>query len=116
MQGLSAPQALPCQVAAYTLPRALRSSALLELSGIGNREILSSLGIQTLVDNPNVGENVQEHLIAGLVFRASYQYIYLSDVWLSDILACVVLDTQKGPFQTIDQFADPEFAAEQVKL
>ncbi|PVF97235.1 alcohol oxidase [Serendipita vermifera] len=34
---------------------------LLELSGIGNRDILRNFGIQTLVDLPGVGENLQDH-------------------------------------------------------
>jgi len=35
---------------------------LLELSGIGNPEILQPLNIDVRVDNPNVGENLQDHL------------------------------------------------------
>ncbi|KAK1984481.1 hypothetical protein LZ30DRAFT_586110 [Colletotrichum cereale] len=34
---------------------------LLELSGIGGRELLESHGIPVVIDNPNVGENVQDH-------------------------------------------------------
>lgn len=46
----------------------LQSSSLLELSGIGNREILEPLGIKTKIHNPAVGENVQEHLIAPVIW------------------------------------------------
>lgn len=38
------------------------SPQLLELSGIGNPEILKAAGIEIKVDNPNVGENLQEHM------------------------------------------------------
>lgn len=34
---------------------------LLELSGIGNPDIVSSFGIQSLIDLPGVGENLQDH-------------------------------------------------------
>ena len=34
----------------------------LELSGIGQRERLESLGIPVVIDNPNVGENLQDHV------------------------------------------------------
>ncbi len=38
------------------------SPQLLELSGIGNPEILKAAGIEVKVANPAVGENLQEHL------------------------------------------------------
>jgi choline dehydrogenase-like flavoprotein len=43
---------------------------LLELSGIGNKYLLQSHGIDTLIDNPNVGENLQDHLMTGISFEA----------------------------------------------
>jgi choline dehydrogenase-like flavoprotein len=36
----------------------------LELSGIGNKEILDAAGIETRVHLPGVGNNVQEHMFA----------------------------------------------------
>ena len=39
-----------------------QSPQLLELSGIGNPEILKAAGIETKVSNPNVGENLQDHM------------------------------------------------------
>lgn len=38
---------------------AIKSPQLLELSGIGDRELLSRHGIQVKVENPQVGENLQ---------------------------------------------------------
>jgi choline dehydrogenase len=35
---------------------------LLELSGIGNKKVLDNVGIDTVVDLPGVGENLQDHL------------------------------------------------------
>lgn len=40
----------------------VQSPQLLELSGIGNSEILRAAGIDVKIENPNVGENLQEHL------------------------------------------------------
>jgi len=40
----------------------VQSPQLLELSGIGNPEILQSAGIPLKVANLNVGENLQEHM------------------------------------------------------
>lgn len=37
------------------------TTPILERSGIGNRSILESLGIRVIVNNPNVGEHVQDH-------------------------------------------------------
>lgn len=40
----------------------VQSPQILELSGIGGNAILSAAGIPVKVDNPNVGENLQDHL------------------------------------------------------
>ncbi|KAJ5605489.1 CAZyme family AA3 [Penicillium lagena] len=40
---------------------AIKTPHLLELSGIGNSSILQSHGIEPIVENENVGENLQEH-------------------------------------------------------
>lgn len=50
------------------IPSALRSPSLLELSGIGNKDVLNSLGIEVKIHNSAVGENVQEHSNATLIF------------------------------------------------
>ncbi|RFU24241.1 hypothetical protein B7463_g12097, partial [Scytalidium lignicola] len=41
---------------------ALQSPQLLELSGIGGRALLEQHGINVVVENPNVGENLQDHV------------------------------------------------------
>ena len=40
----------------------VNSPQLLELSGIGKRDVLQAAGIPVKVHNPNVGENLQEHI------------------------------------------------------
>ena len=49
---------------------AMNSPKLLELSGVGDAKLLKELGIEVIVDNPNVGENLQNHVLCGLSFEA----------------------------------------------
>lgn len=44
---------------------------LLELSGIGGRSLLEKLGIPVVFDNPNVGENLQDHPSTGVSFEVA---------------------------------------------
>lgn len=48
---------------------AIQSPQILELSGIGDRKLLESHGIKVLIDNPNVGENLQDHLFTGINYE-----------------------------------------------
>ena len=48
----------------------VNSPQLLELSGIGNGELLSQHGIDVLVDLPGVGENLQDHFVTRQSWRA----------------------------------------------
>ncbi|KAJ4396629.1 hypothetical protein N0V93_000850 [Gnomoniopsis smithogilvyi] len=48
---------------------ALVSPLLLELSGVGNPSILSQYGIETVVDLPTVGENLQDQINNELVYN-----------------------------------------------
>ena len=48
---------------------AINSPQLLMLSGIGPRDHLAEHGIETIVDSPAVGSNLQDHLQARVVFR-----------------------------------------------
>lgn len=49
---------------------AINSPRLLELSGIGDSQRLQKLGIEVIVDNPHVGENLQTHALTGITFQA----------------------------------------------
>lgn len=40
---------------------AFKTPQVLELSGIGSAEVLERHGVECIVDNPNVGENLQDH-------------------------------------------------------
>ena len=42
----------------------MKDPQILELSGIGRKDVIQRLGIDVKIDLPGVGENVQEHAIA----------------------------------------------------
>ena len=46
----------------------IQTPQLLELSGIGDPEILRAAGIDCLVENIGVGENFQDHVLGGLLY------------------------------------------------
>jgi choline dehydrogenase-like flavoprotein len=48
---------------------AIDTPRLLMLSGIGDAGMLTPLGIKVLIDLPGVGRNLQDHALAGLVYR-----------------------------------------------
>lgn len=48
---------------------AIETPKLLMLSGIGDGDALRSLGIETVAHSPDVGRNLQDHLIAKFIFR-----------------------------------------------
>lgn len=47
----------------------INSPKLLELSGIGQPEILRDLGVEAVLESPGVGENLQDHLQIRTVFK-----------------------------------------------
>lgn len=49
----------------------LQSPKILELSGIGDAKLLRAQGIEVIVENSGVGENLQSHLVSGLGFEAN---------------------------------------------
>lgn len=49
---------------------AIQSPQILELSGIGSHSLLKKYGIDTIVENPHVGENLQDHAIIGASFES----------------------------------------------
>ncbi|KAJ7162668.1 alcohol oxidase [Mycena crocata] len=72
---------------------AIMSPQILELSGIGDKEILEQAGVQPRVQLPGVGTNVQEHLFA----TVSYE----------------LREGLEPKYQTHDILGDPEVAARQ---
>lgn len=50
---------------------AVQSPQLLQLSGVGPRDLLDTHGIPVVADAPGVGENLQDHLQVRLMFRCT---------------------------------------------
>ncbi|KAL5321412.1 hypothetical protein ACEPPN_009370 [Leptodophora sp. 'Broadleaf-Isolate-01'] len=49
----------------------MKSPQILELSGIGDSKLLDQHGVEIFVDNPSVGENLQDHLLVSVSFEAA---------------------------------------------
>jgi choline dehydrogenase-like flavoprotein len=49
----------------------VQSPQLLEISGIGSEKLLRQHKIDVVIDNPNVGENLQDHAMIGMSFEAA---------------------------------------------
>ena len=47
------------------------SPQILELSGIGNPDILQTHGIEPVVINPHIGENLQDHVLTGCCYEVN---------------------------------------------
>ncbi|SIO29643.1 GMC family oxidoreductase [Vannielia litorea] len=58
-----------CRGEAVLAAGAVNTPQLLELSGIGDGQLLRSLGIPVMLDLPSVGRNLQDHLQIRTVFR-----------------------------------------------
>jgi choline dehydrogenase-like flavoprotein len=71
----------------------LHSPKILELSGIGDADRLQKLGIDVVVDNPYVGENLQNHPLCSVTFAVGGE------------------DDETEGFETIDAIARQEPAA-----
>ncbi|KAI4114864.1 MAG: hypothetical protein LQ345_004434 [Seirophora villosa] len=72
---------------------AVQSPQLLELSGIGDPAILCGAGIETAVANPNVGENLQEHMSTMMIYELDPSII-TPEALRSDPLLAAAADEQ----------------------
>ena len=78
---------------------AVDSPKILQLSGIGDANLLAKHGIQTLVDAPAVGQNLQDHLCVSYYYKARVKT--LNDLFNSPLglLKCALqyLYNRRGP-------------------
>ncbi|GBE79001.1 Dehydrogenase citC [Sparassis crispa] len=92
------PQEVACMKEVCLCAGAVMSPQILELSGIGDHDVLHKAGIDLKVELSGVGENVQEHLFAPLFYELrKYDY----DGW---------------NFNTYDPLYDPQEAVKQLAL
>ncbi|HEX7734010.1 MAG TPA: choline dehydrogenase [Ktedonobacteraceae bacterium] len=75
---------------------AINSPQILMLSGIGPAEHLKSVGIDIVVDLPGVGENLQDHLVAGAAYFSTKPVSLFDAEKLGNQLAYLLF--RKGPF------------------
>lgn len=47
----------------------VQAPQILELSGVGNPDVLRKAGIETIVSSPFVGENLQDHIMAASIYE-----------------------------------------------
>lgn len=59
---------------------------ILELSGIGDKKVLEHALIDTFVDLPGVGNNVQEHVYSGASYGTNFKiilcYLFLTQIFV----------------------------------
>lgn len=84
----------------------IQSPQVLELSGIGHASLLSSHGVNVLIDNPHVGENLQDHVVCCIGFEAEDNVRTLDDLVRQDLKAIEAAmreyaTTQTGPFASV---------------
>lgn len=73
---------------------------LLQLSGVGDRSLLRSLGIDTVADSPNVGRRMREHRCFVIQFRLDRDIGYnrkLSTPLRQAVTTARYLATKRGP-------------------
>ena len=79
---------------------AINSPHLLMLSGIGPAAHLAEMGIETLLDAPGVGQNLQDHYQTRMAYRCT-QAITVNDIMTSwvkmGLVGAQYLLTRKGP-------------------
>lgn len=81
----------------------IKSPQLLELSGVGQSERLTALGVPVVAHLPGVGENLIDHLQARITFEAS-QRVTLNEVvsspWRQALMGAKYLMTRRGMMAT----------------
>ena len=78
----------------------LNSPQLLEISGIGGADLLRSHGIECLIDNPAVGENLQDHALTTINFEVADGQVSGDILRDPDVLQAVIKlyeETNGGP-------------------
>jgi choline dehydrogenase len=75
---------------------AINSPQLLMLSGVGPADHLKSLGIPVIADLPGVGQNLQDHLLAGVMHQCERPITMASAETFGNIVNYMLF--RKGPF------------------
>ncbi|KAI9662535.1 MAG: hypothetical protein M1821_008702 [Bathelium mastoideum] len=79
----------------------IQSPQLLELSGIGDPQILSSVGLDCVVENESVGANFQDHVLGGMLFDCADGVVSMDAIHGAEFQAAqqkIYDETQRGPY------------------
>lgn len=82
----------------------INSPQILELSGIGNPEVLDRAGIECKVELPGVGENLQDHVVTaiGLELKSgTFTMDAMGDPLIMEAATKAMVDHQRGPMTSI---------------
>lgn len=84
----------------------LQSPKMLEISGVGSAKLLRSHNIDVQIDNPHVGENLQDHIVCSIGFEAKDDVNTLDDLIRQDPKAIETamrewVATKTGPFVSV---------------
>ena len=82
---------------------AIQTPQILELSGIGDPNVLDKVGLETLVANVDVGANFQDHILTGLSYTLAPGVASLDDLHNPRLAAKAVAEytaDQSGPLST----------------
>lgn len=105
----------------------INSPQILELSGIGNPEILQAAGIETKVNNKTVGENFQDHVVVATAYETAPGHPTLDSIANPEVLQAAMkalTEDQSGPltctstvqgFLPFSLFASEENQKETIK-
>lgn len=78
----------------------VKTPQVLELSGIGSKEHLARYGIEVIVENPQVGENLQDHVLASISFEIADGQIsgdIMRDPKVVEAVTKLYQETHAGP-------------------
>lgn len=82
----------------------INSPQILELSGIGDPEILKAAGIECKIENKGVGENLQDHSLTAAGYELAPGNFSLEAIYNPDVMADAqkqLMENQAGPLTAI---------------
>ena len=83
---------------------------MLELSGIGDPEVLKAAGVDCVVENKRVGANFQDHVLGGMLYDLA------EGVQVSKHKHLFLPETMLTLSQSLDSMHNDEFAQAATKM
>lgn len=82
----------------------VQSPQILELSGIGDPKVLQAAGVECKIENVGVGNNFNDHVVAGIAYELQPGNMSLDAIYLPGVLESAqkqMMETQGGPLTNI---------------